>query len=435
MPFSGRAVKEKSCRDYGPNGLACGISTFFHKVASSDLNFFIKKQRIMSENTTTAKRIFKIVAIVVFVFIVGGAGGVYFDQHILPFIRTNKFLSRIGFLERTAENVTVINKTEQVIIKEDDSVNEIASQASNAVVNIVSIATSKDPLTKVSKTTDQSGSGVVVTSDGMIVTYRQAIIEKDAKYQVFLFNGNNYEAKLVGIDEFSNLAFLKIDAPNLTAISFGDSSSIRPGKKIVAIGNSFGEYQNRYAAGLLSNIDKTFNLGGKTVSSSEKLEGVFETDFNSQEEYIGGPVIGYSGDMLGIVGMITIDGRNTYFEIPSNMVQKTLSLALSGALDSRPILGAYYVSITKEYAISHTLNRDHGALIFSPSGKQGLAIIAGLSAENAGLKINDIIVSVDGQEINLDNPLSNLIAQHKKGDTVELTIDRAGQEIKITVKL
>ena len=405
--------------------------------ASSVIIIFSKKLKLKMNATKSTKirSIIKGIFIVLLVFSIGGIGGVYFEQHVLPYIRTNKFLSSINFLKKTAENVTVINKTEQVIIKEDDSINEIASQASNAVVNIISISSQKDSVTKISKVVDKGATGVVVTSDGIIATYRTAIIEKDATYQAFLFNGNNYEAKLIGVDEFSNLAFLKIEAQNLTAVSLGDSSDVRPGKKIVAIGNSSGEYQNRYAAGLLSNIDKTFNLAGKTVSSSEKLEGVFQDDFSNQKDYIGAPVIGYSGDLIGLVGMLNIDGQDQYFQIPSSVLQKTVARLLDGGFDKNPSLGVYYVSISKEYAISHSLNFDRGALIYAPSGKQGLAIISGSPAETVGLKINDVITMVSNQAVNLDNPLSNLINQYKKGDTVELTINRAGQEMKIQVKL
>lgn len=381
------------------------------------------------------KIILKTLLVLMVIFVVGGFGGVYFDQHVLPFIRTNKFLSRFDFLKRSAENVTVINKTEQVTIKEDDSINEVASQASNAVVNIISLSSQKDAFSKTVKAQDQSGTGVIVTSDGVIATYRSAIIEKNATYQVLLFNGANYEAKLIGVDEFSNLAFLKIEASNLTVISFGDSDGVKPGKKIVAIGNSSGEYQNRYAVGLLSNIAKEYNLGGKTVSVSEKLEGVFENDFANPAQYVGGPVIGYSGDMLGLVGTVVIDGNNEYFQIPSNVVKKTLQVALDKGFADRPFFGAYYVPITKEYAIAHGLSRDRGAMIFSPSGKQGLAVIFASPAEKAGLMINDIVVSVNDQAINLDTPFSNLLSQYKKGDTVDLLIDRGGKEIKLQAKL
>lgn len=389
----------------------------------------------MSEKLAITKPVAKIILSLLVIFSVGGVGGLYIDQQVLPFIRTNKYLSRIDFLKRSAENVTIINKTEQVTIKEDDSINEIASQASNAVANIISLGSQKDPLTKLVKSTDQSGTGIVVTSDGVIVTYRGAIIEKNATYKVLLFNGASHDAKLLGVDEFSNLAFLKIEAKNLTAISFGDSDSVSPGKKLVMIGNSFGEYQNRYAAGLLSNVAKNYNLAGKTVSSSEKLEGVFESDFGNQQAYVGGPAIGYSGDLIGIAGVIVIDGQKQYFQIPANVVQKTLELAIAGEIENRPFFGAYYISITSEYAIAHGLSRNKGALIFSPSGKQGLAMIVGSPAESAGLKINDIILAVDGKDVNLENPLSNLISQYKKGDTIELLLQRDNEEIKISAKL
>ncbi|MDD5464586.1 MAG: S1C family serine protease, partial [Candidatus Moranbacteria bacterium] len=164
----------------------------------------------MSKKSDTIKSVAKISAVLFLIFSVGGIGGVYFDQQVLPFIRTNKYLSGINFLKHSAENVTVINKTEQVTIKEDDSINEVASQASNAVVNIISLGSQKDAITKLTTNTDQSGTGIVVTSDGLIATYRSAIIEKNAVYKVLLFNGANYDAKLLGIDEFSDLAFLKI---------------------------------------------------------------------------------------------------------------------------------------------------------------------------------------------------------------------------------
>ncbi|MEI8343415.1 MAG: S1C family serine protease [Candidatus Moraniibacteriota bacterium] len=389
----------------------------------------------MKVNPSKIKKVFKLVVIAGIVFIVGGAGGVYFDQKVLPFIRTNRYLSKIDFLKHVAENVTVIKTTEQITIKDGESVNEISSQASNATVNIVSMASQKDPATKLSKNIDKEGTGVAVTSDGIIVTHRGAIIEKDAVYKISLYDGSYYDATLIGVDSFTDLAYLKISAPNLTAISFGDSSTAQAGKKLVAIGNTFGEYQNRFATGLLSNINRTFNLSGLTLASSEKYEGVFEMDFNNQSKYLGGPIVNYNGELIGIVGKVTMNGQDYYFQIPSNEVQESMKFALDGKFDARPILGAYYVSISKEYALVNDLKFDYGALIYSPSGKQGLAIIANSPAEKAGLKINDIITAVNDKEIDINNPLSNLINQYRKGDQIEFTVKRAESEIKIPVNL
>jgi len=375
---------------------------------------------------------FKIISLgaffLVIIFIIGGFGGVYMDRYFFPRLSENSFLGKFPFFKDASENITIINKTEQVTVKEDDSVNQIASRASTAVVSVISIPT----------TTSQigiSGAGILATGDGFIITYRNAILEKDSTYAVLLYNNEKYDAKLVGIDEFTNLAYLKIEANNLPSIDFANSEDFKPGKKLVSIGNSFSEYQNRYSAGLLSNINKSFNLSGKTVAYSEKLEGVFETDFDNQQNYLGGPVISYGGSLVGIIGKVSIDNKDVFFQIPSNAVKKSLDKVLNGELDRSPFFGAYYISITKEYSLLHNIQKEKGALIFSPSGVSALATIDGSPAQKAGLEIGDIIMTVNDKEIDLSNPLSNVINQYKKGDKIELMIFRDSKELKIPAQL
>ncbi|MCX6765954.1 MAG: S1C family serine protease [Candidatus Moranbacteria bacterium] len=383
------------------------------------------------------KSVIRFIVIALAIFVIGGLGAVTMENYVFPRLSATQLFSKYKFLQKAGEKTTIISKTEQVVVKEDDSVNQIASQAATAVVNIISVSEKKQKIleSKEAFLSEKGATGILVTSDGLIVTYRAAIIEKDARYTVFTYDGVRYSATLVGIDEFTNLAYLKIDASNLPAVSFANSSDFQPGKKLIAVGNSPGEYQNRFAAGLLSNINKTFNIAGKTVSSSEKLEGVFETDFENQTAYLGGPIINYNGELVGVIGSVLIDNREHFFQIPANAVRRSLELAIKNELANRPVLGIYYVPITKEYAIVNNLARDRGALIFSSSGKEGLAIITGSPAEKAGLQINDIIIAVTGQEVNLDNPLSNLLSQYKKGEEVELLVLRENREIKIKVDL
>ena len=367
-------------------------------------------------------------------FIIGGVGSVVFQAYILPKASLSPALSKLKLFKKASENVTIVNKTEQVVVKEDDSISKIASQAGAAVVNITSISNKNklaiDPMSGI-----KNGTGIILTSDGLIATYRTAISETDSNYKVFLFNGSSFDAKLLGIDEFSNLAFLKIETSNLSVVSFANSDDLTPGKGLIAIGNSFEDYQNRYSAGILSNIDKTFNIGGKTLSMSEKLEGTFETDILNQKDYLGGPIINYNGELVGIIGSLFINNEEKFFQIPSNIVKDSMDLAIKNEFNSRPYLGVYYLPITKAYAVANNLNQNQGALIYSPSGKQGLAIISGSPAEKAGLKINDTITFIGDKEIDLNNSLSELLSHYKKGDQIELTIIRDNQEMKIKVQL
>jgi len=376
------------------------------------------------------KKILKLAFLLALIFVVGGLGGVALDRFILPKLSSYDFFSKYDFIKKANENVTIINKTEQMTVTENTSINEIASRVATAVVSVTSIPDSP----AVSKKNIKNGAGVIVASDGLIVTYRGVLIEKKAEYTVWTFDGAGYKAELLGIDNFTNLAYLKIKASNLPVISFANSDDFESGKKIIAIGNYSSECQNIFSAGFLSGINRIFNLSGKTVSSSEKLEGVFEADFGSQPEYLGGPIISYGGELAGITGSVEMDNQDKYFQISSNAVKKSMDLAMENKLEERASLGVYYYSLTKTCAETAGFDRDRGAVVYAPSGKQGLAVIADGPAEKAGLKINDVVIAVGEEEVNLDNPLSNLVSRYKKGDEAKFLIIRDGEEMEINIQ-
>lgn len=372
------------------------------------------------------------------IILIGGLGGILADRYIFPYLSSVKFFSQYDFFKKFTQDVTVINRTEQVFVKEETSLGKISGQAASSVVNIASLPEIEQSATAKKNTlvaSPMNGTGVIVTSDGLIMTYVSAIIPENAKYKVITADGNSYDAEFLGTDSYSNLSFLKISANNLPAIPLADSNDSRPGEKVIAVGNNFGIYSNRYAAGLLSSFNPTYNLAGKAVSFSDKLEGVFETDFNSEKNYIGGPVVDYTGQAIGIVGSVTNAGEEVYFQIPSNKVKKVIDRAIRKELDKNPALGVYYVPITKTYALNNALAVDKGALIFSSSGQLGLAIIAGSAGQKAGLQIQDIIKAINGQEVNMENTLPDLLYQYKQGDQIELTIIRNKEEMKVPVSL
>ena len=370
----------------------------------------------------------------------GGVAGIVADRALLPKIAADSFLSRWGIFQKAAENTVIINKTEQVTIREDDSVETIALSASPSVVNILSVRKSGGAeIAKVGEGAPKNsgmlqGSGVLVTNDGLIATFHTALLE-GASYTVFLYNGTSYPATLVATDFLTGLSYLSIAASNLPSISFADSGGIRAGKKLILIANTAEEYRNRYSTGLLGNTDKTFNIAGGAIASSERWEGVYAVDAATLAPYLGGPAIDYQGDLVGIVGNSPKDGGFETFLLPGNAVKASLERQVRETLSKRPRLGVSYVSITKAYAIANSIDRDRGALIMSPSGRQGLAVLSGSPAEKAGLRIGDIVIAVDGQEINLDNPLSVAIGRLSQGDIATLRILRGGIEQDVSVDL
>jgi len=366
------------------------------------------------------------------VIFLGGFGGILTDRYFFPYLSSKKWFSNYAFLKRTTENVTFITRTEQVTIKEDSSIGKVSGEIVSSVVNIASYSQEK----KSGKEIDiKNGTGTIITSDGLIMTYRDAIEPENALYKVFLNANVYYEAKLVSIDSFSNLAFLKIEANNLPTLPLANSDDFQSGIKVIAIGNSTKNFSTHYSASILGNFDPFFSLSEKNISSSEKLEGVFVTDFLSAENLLGGPIVDYSGQVIGIIGVIEKNDKKIFFEIPSNRVKLIIEKMLRNELEKNPFLGIYYRSLSKTDAVMKGDLPEKGALISSPSNQPSLAISNNSPAQKANLRLGDIILSLNGQEINAKNSLSNLLYKFKKGDEITLKILRADKEIEIKVQL
>jgi serine protease Do len=364
------------------------------------------------------------------IIIISGLSGIFANRYIFPRLATTKFFTKYDFLKRSTSDVTIINKTEQIYIKDDTSISKIVRQPLSSVVSIISYSadSKKTPIIK-------NGTGLVVTSDGLIVTYAGAITTENASYKILTDNENIYDAELLEIDSYSNLAFLKINASNLSVASFADSNESKPGEKIIAIGNDSQSHSPSFAAGILSSFRHHYNLSEKSIASSEKLEGVFEIDLSAQNHYIGGPVVDYAGQIIGITGMVYRDNKESYFQIPSNKIKLVIDKQIRRELGTNPALGLYYLPITKTFSLINALPNESGALIYSPSGQQGLAVLANSPAANAGLRINDIITEISGEKISTEKSLPDILYGHKKGTEVELTILRNLQEMKIKVQL
>lgn len=382
--------------------------------------------------TAILKKILLAILLVLGVFVVGGFGGVFFRDRLIPYlVSVYPALSRSDLFEDLSGNVTVIERTEQLVVREDDSVDAVVSQPSTAVVNLIVSGGPSD---------GEGRTGVLLTNDGVIVSYgafdapAEGSIADPVAYHALLFDGTAHEASFVGTDPLTDLSFFRIDGGSFPAVSLANSDDSRPGQKLVAIGNSDEEYQNRFSIGVLSHRDKTFNVSGKSVASSEKWEGVFGTDIMDGQAYVGGPAVNFRGEMVGLFGSVLMDGVSRVFLLPSNVVRMSFSRLTAGTLAERPELGVYYRTLTRASAIaSGDGSRDRGALVYSPSGRTGLSVLSGSPADRAGIRYGDVIISVDGAEVDLDHPLPARIGGFAEGDTAELGILRGGEEIAVPV--
>jgi len=341
------------------------------------------------------------------------------------------WIAKYVFQDKDAEKM--IEETKQVNVKEDSAIIETAQKVSPAVVSIISSSKVQGFFGQSSYTEESGGTGFIITSDGMIMTNRHVVSSKKGDYKVLTHDGKSYEAKVVSLDPANDIAVIQIDVNNLPVVSFGDSSKLQVGQRVVAIGNALGEYQNTVTAGVVSAVGRTisaYDRGGRP----EKLEGVIQTDAAINEGNSGGPLVNLEGQVVGMNTAIDKGGQLISFAIPSNIVREAMDSVLEHGRIIRPFLGVRYLEVTKEFAQFNDLKSEKGALVYSGNSNL-LAVIPDSPADKAGLEVNDIITKVNDDEINKDNSLSRLLQKYSPGTEVELTIIRGGKEIKVKVKL
>lgn len=382
----------------------------------------------------------RLVFFVVAVFVISGFSLIIVDNKIFPYLATARWVKNYSILKKAAEKVVVVNKTEQITLSEDQSISNYTGKSSASAVEVISSRKDAKALSRFDdKNQVRFGSGLIVTADGLVLTVREAIFEDQANYKIFVSAEKFYEARLVFVDSFTNLAFLKIDeVEDLPIASFIAPEDIKTGAKIVSIGRSGNSFQPVYKSGIISQFAPNFSLSGP-VASSEKLQGVYAADFGdfrAGDERAGGEIVAdFNGNVAGILGSRSISEKKEHFVIPVNHIEELLDQYLASGTARRGSLGVYFLSLNKEFAAVHNLNLDRGAMIFSPSLQQGLAVVSGSAAEKAGLRIMDVITGVNGEEIGANQNLAYLISKYKSGDSVNLKLVRDGKEMEVKVVL
>lgn len=279
-----------------------------------------------------------------------------------------------------------------------------------------------------------AGSGFIVSEDGLILTNKHVVIDKEAEYTVLTNDGQKYSAKVLALDPVQDLAIVKIQADKkFPAIKLGDSSNIQIGQSAIAIGNSLGEFRNTVSVGVISGLGRTVSASG-SGGFSEVLEDVIQTDAAINPGNSGGPLLNLNGGVIGVNVAMAQGAQTIGFAIPINLAKRDINQVIKNNKLSYPFLGIRYVLVSEQVKQKYNLSLDYGALILKGDGDEG-AITKDSAAERAGLKENDLILEFNGEKVTIDNSLAKIISKYNPGDKVTLKILRDGQELNIEVVL
>ncbi len=270
-------------------------------------------------------------------------------------------------------------------------------------------------------TSAASGSGFILTADGYVLT-NYHVIESSNSISVTLYDGKSYDAALIGYDESSDIAVLKIDAEGLTPVVLGDSDNLNVGDSVVAIGNPLGELTFSLTSGAVSALNREITLSNSVTMN------LIQTDCAINSGNSGGALFNLYGEVIGITNAkysgsgtgASID--NIGFAIPINHVRGIVESIIENGYVAKPYIGVT-VSDVSEETMGYGL----------PAGAAVKAVSEDSPAEKAGLQVNDIITAVNGKEISGRTGLSEAVSAASVGDTLTLTVYRQGKTISAEV--
>lgn len=315
----------------------------------------------------------------------------------------------------------------------EGSISDVVSKVAPGVVSIVTEIRSTGFFGQ-SYTSNAAGTGMIVSSDGYILTNKH-VIEGANAVQVVLDDGTTYsDVEIIGADPLNDVAFLKIkDVKDLPTVKLGDSKTVTAGQQVIAIGNALGQYQNTVTSGVISGTGRSLTATSSDYSTSETLTDMIQTDAAINAGNSGGPLVNAAGEVIGINTATSADADGIGFAIPISSVKGLLNNIIQNGKAERAYIGVYYVTITPDVATAYDLPVTSGAYLYSAS--QYSAVVADGPGAKAGLKEKDIITKINGVSLGQAGSVSSIIGEYMPGDTIQITILRDGKEktVKLTL--
>jgi S1-C subfamily serine protease len=342
-------------------------------------------------------------------------------------------LDRPAATDDTTGNATGVKQP--ITLDESSAIIEAAAAVSPAVVRISVEGTVTSPVGDIPES--GVGSGVIYDQDGWILTNRHVVRTSSGQIAdslvVEIKDGRQFDGEVYGIDTLTDLAIVKIDGGDLPFAPIGDSSGLKVGQLVIAIGSPLGTFSNTVTSGIVSATGRTIR-----VEDGSQLTNLIQTDAAINPGNSGGPLLDAAGNVVGINTAIARDSNGIGFAIPINIARPIMQQALAGQDLARPFIGIRYEPITLQLADERDLPVEAGALIGpgrNAAGETVPAIEPGSPADDAGLRDGDIIVGIEDVTIDNEHPLDAVLSQFAPGATVDVEVVRGSQTLNLEVTL
>lgn len=326
------------------------------------------------------------------------------------------------------------------ILKEEGVVIDVAEKSSPSVVT-VSIQTQQrvidpfsfDPFnlfgnqsgTRTEQVQQDIGTGFVV-ENGLIVTNKHVVANTEAKYKVIDKDDKEYEVTNIYRDPVNDLAILQIQGATLPTLELGNSDNLKVGQFVVAIGTALGEFRHTVTTGVISGLGRGIEAGSPLQGQTEALDNVIQTDAAINPGNSGGPLINSAGQVIGVNVAIAGNAQNIGFAIPINVIKESLTnFEQTGEFD-RPRLGVTYQMISRQLSVLNEI----------PEGAYVREVTPKSAADEAGVKVGDIIIEMDGKRLSeVKGGLAGVVGNKKIGDSIKMRLWREGQEAVVEARL
>jgi 2-alkenal reductase len=306
---------------------------------------------------------------------------------------------------------------------------QVVQQVSPAVVTVINEQTSSGVFGSGSLEPVGAGTGFIIDDQGDIVT-NWHVVQGGEQFQVILASGETRDAELIGSDEISDLAVVRIDGDLPGMVSLADSSTLLPGQPVLAIGSPLGAFTNTVTEGIISAVGRDFPQDPS--QGPQVYTNLIQHDAAINPGNSGGPLFDMDGNVIGVntLGIPSENGQpvqGLFFAIPSNTVKQITQQLIENGSVEYPYMGVSPVTVTPDIAAQAGLSVDHGAYVAQ--------VGSGTPADEAGIKEGDVILAIDGQNIDAQNSFAEILFNHKPGDTVDVDLQRGDQQLTVQVTL